>query len=154
MTAEEIVKLVCAYFNSIEDKIQEDYERDINDPNWSSTDAYCYTPERSPRYASVEVDKSDTTIKYHEYTVFVRDMPNVLIQYIGVSFDEEVVRYGFREEIGNKHARIKTVYHGSVSADFDKLTEDDIVPLILSAEKEKRVVEFQIIDEDWYKNKK
>ncbi len=154
MTAKEIVKIVCDYFNSIEDKIQEDYEREINDPNWSSTDAYCYTPDRSPRYASVEVNKGDTTIKYHEYTVFLRDMPNVLIQFIGVSFDEEVVRYGFREEIGNEHARIKTVYHGYVKADFDKLTAEEIVPFILKAEKEKRVVEFQIIDENWYKNHK
>ena len=154
MAAEEIIKLVCAYFNSIEDKIQEDYERDINDPNWSSTDAYCYTPERSPRYASVEVDKGDTTIKYHEFVVFLRDMPNILIHHIKVTFDEEVVRHEIRTEVGNSFARVKTVYHGENVADFDKLSTEDIVPFILQAKKEKKVVEYQIIDESWYKNQK
>ena len=149
MAAEEIIKLVCEYFNSIEDKIQEEYEREINDPNWSSTDAYCYTQERSPHYASVEVNHGDTTIKYHEFVVFLRDMPDVLIQHISASFDKEVVRYEFREEVGNNFARVKTVYHGEVLEDFTKLSPEDIVPFIQKAEKEKRDVEFQIIEKSW-----
>ena len=154
MTAEEIVKLVCAYFNSIEDKIQEDYERDVNDPNWCSTDAYCHTPERSPRYATVEVNGGDTTIKYHEYTVFLRYMPNVLIQHIKVTFDEEIIRTERRSEVDNKIACVKTVYHGENATDFNKLSADDIVPFVQAAEKEKKVVEIQIIEENWYKNQK
>lgn len=118
MTVEEIVKLVCTYFNSIEDKIQEDYERDINDPNWSSSDAYCYTLERSPQYASVDVNNGDTTIKYHEYTVFLRDMPNALIHHIKVTFDEEIIRTERRSEVDNKIARVKTVYHGKNATAF------------------------------------
>ena len=154
MTAEEIVKSVCAYFNSIEDKIQEDYERDVNDPNWCSTDAYCHTPERSPQYASVDVNNGDTTIKYHEYTVFLRDMPNVLIHHLKVTFDEEIIRTERRSEVDNKIARVKTVYHGENATDFNKLSADDIVPFVQKAEKEKKVVEIQIIEENWYKNQK
>lgn len=154
MKTEEIVKIVCAYFNSIEDKIQENYERDQNNPNWSSTDAYCYTPDRSPQYASVDINNGDTTIKYHEYTVFLRDMPNVLIHHVKVTFDEEVVRTEHRSEVGNMIARVKTVYHGENTTDFDKLSADDIVPFIQNAEKEKKVVEIQIIEENWYKKQK
>lgn len=154
MTAEEIVKLVCAYFNSIEDKIQEDYERDVNDPNWSSTDAYCYTLERSPQYATVEVNGGDATIKYREYTVFIRDMPNVLIQHIKVTFDEEIIRTERRSEVDNKIACVKTVYHGENATDFNKLSADDIVPFVQKAEKEKKVVEIQIVEENWYRYQK
>ena len=130
------------------------YERDINDPNWSSTDAYCYTPERSPQYATVEVNGGDTTIKYREYTVFIRDMPNVLIQHIKVTFDEEIIRTERRSEVDNKIACVKTVYHGENATNFNKLSADDIVPFVQEAEKEKKVVEIQIVEENWYRYQK
>lgn len=77
MTQEEIVKIVCDYFKSLEDAKVADYERDLNDPSWSNTDAYCYTPEASTKYATVEENKGDVTIHYNEFTVFVRNMPSV-----------------------------------------------------------------------------
>ena len=33
MTREEIVKIVCDYFKSLEDAKVADYERDLNDPS-------------------------------------------------------------------------------------------------------------------------
>lgn len=54
MTKDEFVKIVCNYFNSVEDEKVAKYESDLNDPSWSNTDAYCYTPPASAKYAKVE----------------------------------------------------------------------------------------------------
>lgn len=41
-------------FNSVEDEKVAKYESNLNDPSWSNTDAYCYTPPASAKYAKVE----------------------------------------------------------------------------------------------------
>lgn len=152
MTQEEIVKIVCDYFKSLEDAKVADYERDLNDPSWSNTDAYCYTPEASTKYATVEDNKGDVTIHYNEFTVFVRNMPSVNIHHVKITYDGKEERYGHREEVGNKLAQVTTMYHGECSADFLKLSSSDIIPLIQSCEKNKNVVEVHIIEENWRKN--
>lgn len=154
MKKNDIIKIACDYFNSLEDEIVAKYERDLNDPSWSSTDAYCYTPPASPKYANVERDDIDTIIKYREYSVFVRDMPSVNIHHVKFTFDDEVVRSEFRDDVGCKLARVTTMYHGECSADFLTLSTDDIVRMIKECEKDKKVVELHIIDEKWYKREK
>lgn len=154
MKKNDIIKIACEHFNSLEDEIIAKYERDLNDPSWSSTDAYCYTPPASPIYANVEGDDIDTTIKYREYCVFVRDMPSVNIHHVKFTFDDEVVRSEYRDEVERKLARVTTVYHGECSADFLNLSTDDIVRMIKESEKRKKVVELHIIEGKWYNREK
>lgn len=152
MTKDEFVKIVCNYFNSVEDEKVAKYESDLNDPSWSNTDAYCYTPPASSKYAKVEERNGDTTIQYNEFVVFVRDMPTVNIHYARITFDDKIVRYESREEIGRNLAQVTTVFHGECSADFLTLSEADVIPMIEACEQKKKIVEFHIIDEKWRKN--
>ena len=154
MTKDEIIKIANDYFNSLEDEIVAKCEHDLEDPSWSSTDAYCYTPPESPKYARVEGDDIDMTVKYREYCIFVRNMPSVNIHHVKFTFDDEVVRSEYRDEVERKLARVTTVYHGECSADFLNLSTDDIVRMIKESEKGKKVVELHIIEEKWYKNQK
>lgn len=79
-------------------------------------------------------------------------MPTVNIHYARIAFDDKIVRYESREEIGRNLAQVTTVFHGECSADFLTLSEADVISMIEACEQKKKIVEFHIIDEKWRKN--
>ena len=148
MTKDTIIKIVTDYFNQLEDANLTKYKKEM-ESDWNSTDSYYYTPNLKGSYAHVENNQYDTTIKYANFSVIVRDMPHVNIQSMKVEYRESIDLWECREELDKRMAHVRKLYFAQNVLDFKNATPDSIIAVVTSCQSSKRLVELHIVDKNF-----